>query len=187
MKHSRHGGPPHRGRHGHGHERGHGPEDGPPHHRGRGGPGRFFESAELRALILHFISDTPRHGYEIIKLIESLSAGAHVPSPGIVYPTLTMLEEMGLAVVTAEGTRKLYTITDGGKQELETHRATVDAILIRMQAAGDRHVSDRPAPILRAMENLKLVLRMRSAQLTPDQLNAVTDIIDSAAKQIERL
>jgi DNA-binding PadR family transcriptional regulator len=175
------------------HPRGHHDHDRgghPPHRgigRGRGGPGRFFDSTDLRYLILHLITDAPRHGYEIIKLIESASAGAYAPSPGIVYPTLTMLEEMELAAVTAEGTRKLYTITPEGKKDLKANRGQVDLVLARMKDLGERHAHDRPAPIMRAMENLKLVLRMRSATFTPEQLEAVTDTIDNAAKAIERL
>jgi DNA-binding PadR family transcriptional regulator len=186
MKHPRHEGDRggrHRGHHGH-------EESGPHHHgghRGRGGPGRFFESADLRNLILHFISDTPRHGYEIIKLIESQSSGAHSPSPGVIYPTLTMLEEMGLAAVAVEGTRKLYTISEDGKRDLKANRRQVDAVLTRLREAGERQAHERPAPIMRAMENLKMVLRMRSVELSPLQLETVTDIIDNAAKAIERL
>jgi DNA-binding PadR family transcriptional regulator len=171
--------------HGH-HDRGEDRHFGRGSHQG-GGPGRFFDSGDLRYIILHLISDAPRHGYEIIKMIESRMSGAHSPSPGVVYPTLTMLEEMGLAAVTIEGTRKLYSITEEGKRELEANRATTDAILQRMQQAGERHTRERPGPIMRAMENLKMVLRMRGGQWSPQQLAAVTDVIDNAAKQIERL
>ena len=155
-------------------------------HRG-GGPGRFFDSGDLRYVILHLISDEPRHGYEIIKLIENEMSGAHSPSPGVIYPTLTLLEEMGLAAVTVDGTRKLYAITDQGRHELEANRAATDAILNRMRLAGERHARDGSGPIVRAMENLKLVLRMRGDGLSPEQLAAVTDTIDEAAKRIERL
>ncbi|MGC4032912.1 MAG: PadR family transcriptional regulator [Tepidisphaeraceae bacterium] len=184
MKHShRH---PHRGDHGpdHHHKR-HDRHHGG--HRGRAGPGRFFDSNDLRFLILDLIAEEPRHGYEIIKLIESQSAGAHAPSPGIIYPTLTMLEEMGQAAVSIDGTRKLYAITDAGLTELDANRQQVDHLLARLREAGERHVHDRPVPIMRAMDNLKLVLRLRSGQFTPEQLATVTDIIDDAAKKIERL
>lgn len=170
------------GRHGHAPDRhfGRGPHE-------SGGPGRFFDSGNLRYVILHLISDAPRHGYEIIKLIEGRTSGAHAPSPGVVYPTLTLLEEMGLAAVTVEGTRKLYAITDEGRRELEAHRDVAEAILERMQQAGERHARDRSGPIVRAMENLKMVLRMRAGQWSPEQLAAVTDVIDDAARRIERL
>jgi len=183
----------------------HGPHEHPHHHRhgdepfglpprgghhgrgGRGGQGRFFDAADLRYLILHCISTTPRHGYEIIKLIESQSAGAHAPSPGIVYPTLTMLEEMGLAAVTVDGTRKLYTITEEGRRALAEKLDQVQAMITRMRIAGERQTQERPLPIMRAMENLRLVLQMRAADLTGTRMDAVTDIIDHAAKAIERL
>jgi DNA-binding PadR family transcriptional regulator len=184
MKHSHHDG--HQSHHHHDTDGLHGPQH-RGKHRGHGGQGKFFDSSDLRYLILHLISETPRHGYEIIKLIESQSSGAHAPSPGIIYPTLTMLEEMGMAAVTVDGTRKLYAITPEGKQDLESNRGQVHAVLARMREAGERHVHDRPAPIMRAMENLKMVLRMRSGQFSPGQMEAVTDIIDNAAKQIERL
>ena len=94
---------------------------------------------------------------------------------------------MGLAAVTAEGSRKRYAITEEGRRELEAHRAATEAILQRLQQAGERHARERPGPLLRAMENLKLVLRMRAGHWSPEQLAAATDILDDAAKQIERL
>ena len=169
------------------HNRGEGRPFGRGLHEG-GGPGRFFDSGDLRYVILHLISDAPRHGYEIIKVIESRTSGAYSPSPGVVYPALTLLEEWGLAAVTVEGTRKLYSITGEGRRELEANRAATDATLQRMQETGERHTRDRSGPIVRAMENLKMVLRMRAGQWSSEQLLAtVTDIIDNAAKQIERL
>src|ERR1700691_948695 len=79
------------------------------HWRGMRG-GRFFDHGDLRFLILKLIADKPRHGYELIKAIEEQFGGAYSPSPGVIYPTLTMLEELGYAVVTAEGNKKAYTI-----------------------------------------------------------------------------
>ena len=85
---------------------------------GRGGRGdlaRFFAHGDLRLVILHLIAEKPRHGYEIIKAIEERVGGAYSPSPGTVYPTLTLLEELGHVTVTpGEGTKRLHTITAGG-------------------------------------------------------------------------
>lgn len=156
-------------------------------HRRRGRASQFFESGDLLILLLHFISETPRHGYEIIKLIEAELSGLYAPSPGTIYPALTMLEEMGFANVTAEGARKLYTITDAGLAELESNRVRLDAALERLRNIGQTNARERPTPILRAMENLKLVLRMRSDSLTQKQIIEISDIIDAAGKQIERL
>src|SRR5271170_7316019 len=102
---------------------------------GRGGPGgpmRFFGAGDLRYVILQLISEKPSHGYEIIKSIQKRLGGTYAPSPGIIYPMLTMLEEMGHASVVAEGTRKLYPITEEGAKALAENKAIVDAIFAKM-------------------------------------------------------
>ncbi len=137
-------------------------------------------------MILSLIAETPRHGYEIIKEIEERLGGAYAPSPGVVYPMLTMLEEMGQATVEVEGTRKLYAITDEGRRVLTENKAVTDAIFERMHAAGVHQQMERRPQIGRAIENLRVVLRMKSGSLTPEQVDKVTDILDAAAKEIER-
>ena len=170
--------------HGHG---GHGP-----HGRGRGGRhggGRMFDQGELRFVMLHLISEKPRHGYELIRAIEEQLGGGYSPSPGVVYPTLTWLEEIGYTAETpTEGGRKLYAITEAGRTYLEANRATVDAVLARMQEAGAARASFQAPPIVRAMENLKLALRMRTSrgQLTDAELDAIATALDSAARAVER-
>lgn len=137
-------------------------------------------------MILSLIAEAPRHGYEIIKLIEERLGGAYAPSPGVVYPMLTMMEEMGQATVQVDGTRKLYAITEEGSGVLAENKAVTDAIFERMKAAGAGQQAERRPQILRAIENLRLVLRMKSGSLTEEQANRVTDILDTAAKEIER-
>ncbi|MEJ0022673.1 MAG: PadR family transcriptional regulator [Alphaproteobacteria bacterium] len=98
--------------------------------------GRMFEQGALRLVILRLLSEKPRHGYEIIKAVEEGFGGGYTPSPGIVYPTLTLLEEMGYAKVTAEeGGKKLYAITPEGGEFLADNSKTADAIFARMEAA----------------------------------------------------
>ncbi len=185
------------------HERGHGcryahpdrPEDGPRfgrHHRGggRSGLGRFFAHGDLRLVILGLIAEKPRHGYEIIKAIEERVGGAYSPSPGVIYPTLTLLEELGYVTVgaAAEGGRKLHEATEQGRAFLDANRAALDALLARMDDAG-RAQGGGPAPqIIRAMENLKLALRLRFARgpLSQEQVDAVAAAIDAAALGVER-
>ncbi|MEZ5864798.1 MAG: PadR family transcriptional regulator [Geminicoccaceae bacterium] len=169
--------------------------DGPPlrHHRrgggGRSGLGRFFAHGDLRLVILHLIAEKPSHGYEIIKAIEDRVAGAYSPSPGVIYPTLTLLEELGYVTVgTTEGARKLHEITDQGRAFLAANQPALDALLARMDEAG-RAQGDGPAPqILRAMENLKLALRLRLARgpLDTEQADAVAAALDAAALGVER-
>ena len=157
---------------------------------GRHGLGRFFAHGDLRLVILHLIAEKPRHGYELIKAIEERVGGAYSPSPGVVYPTLTMLEELGYVTAsTGEGgPKKLHAITPEGQAYLDANRPAVDALLARMDEAGRTH-GGAPAPqILRATENLKLALRLRLARgpLTEEQANAVAAALDAAATAVER-
>ena len=100
--------------------------------------GRMLATGDLRLIALALIAEQPRHGYEIIKLLEDRTAGWYSPSPGIVYPTLTFLEEAGYVTAQSEGAKKLYTITEEGRAYLEENRDFVDAVLERMSAVGDK-------------------------------------------------
>lgn len=154
---------------------------------GRGGPFRLFGAGDLRYVILQLIAEKPSHGYEIIKSIQEKLGGSYAPSPGVVYPMLTMLEEMGHVTVVAEGTRKLYTITEEGEKSLAENKPMVDTIFQRMDRARSAQTHDRSPQIERAVENFRMALRMKAGPLTTEQIHAITDIIDAAAKQIERL
>jgi len=185
----------HRGRHGHGHHESRrfhrGGGDGPRFGHRRGGPGgRFFETGDLRLVILRLIGERPRHGYEIIKAVEERVGGAYSPSPGVVYPTLTLLEELGqIAVASTEGGRKLFAITPDGERVLEAGRAEADALFARMDAAaGDRPEATGPQ-VMRAMHNLKMALRLRLGRggLTEEGLRRIVAVIDDAAVQVERV
>jgi DNA-binding PadR family transcriptional regulator len=106
---------------------------------GRGfGMGRKLASADLQLLILRLLEEKPRHGYEVIKELDERSKGFYVPSPGMVYPALTYLEEIGHATVEADGTRKLYSITAAGQAQLEANRSTADGLLAQFERVGDR-------------------------------------------------
>jgi DNA-binding PadR family transcriptional regulator len=103
---------------------------------GRGGGGRGFMRAgrmladgDLRLIALYLIAETPRHGYDIIKALEERSVGFYSPSPGVVYPTLTFLEEAGYAVSETQGTKKVFSITETGQTYLDENRDTVEAVL----------------------------------------------------------
>ena len=150
---------------------------------------RFFAHGDLRLVILRLIADKPRHGYEIIKEIEERVAGAYSPSPGVIYPTLTLLEELGyVSVSPGEGARKLHEITDAGRAFLAANQPAVDALFARMEEANHAR-GGGPAPqISRAMENLKLALRMRLTRgpLTEEQAAAVAAALDAAAVSVER-
>ncbi len=99
---------------------------------------RMLAQGDLRLIALALIADAPRHGYEIIKLLEEKTSDWYSPSPGIVYPTLTYLEEAGYVTATTEGSKKLYTITDEGRAYLQANRELVDVVLDRLAAFGER-------------------------------------------------
>jgi DNA-binding PadR family transcriptional regulator len=163
---------------------------GGPFSRGFGGGGRgerLFDSGELRLVILQLLSEKPSYGYELIKAIEERLSGGYAPSPGVVYPTLTLLEEEGYATVTsAEGGKKLYTVTEQGAEYLKANQPTVQAIFGRMEQAGKNFGRGRSPQIMRAMMNLGMALKMRAGQgnLTPEQVKKITEAIDAAARVI---
>src|SRR5271154_3270186 len=99
---------------------------------------RMLAQGDLRLIALALIAEAPRHGYEIIKLLEEKTADWYSPSPGIVYPTLTYLEEAGYVTASTEGSKKLYTITGEGSAYLKANRDIVDAVLDRLTALGER-------------------------------------------------
>lgn len=151
--------------------------------------GRFFEQGDLRYVLLHLISEKPSHGYELIKEIEDRLGGAYSPSPGVVYPTLTLLEELGwIKAVEAEGARKAYEITDEGRAALEQNKASVEAIFRRISEAAERFGERPPHQIVRAMENLRTALRLRleRGQLTEQQIADVSAALDAAAQTLDK-
>ena len=170
-----------------GHHR-HGPH-GHLYRRGGRGHGRPFDYGELRLVILGMIAEQPRHGYELIKAIEERMGGTYSPSPGVIYPTLAYLEEVGHATVAAsDGARKQYAITDAGRTFLAANRAAVDAVFARLNPAGTGRPAGVPPQIVRGMENLKLALRLRLSRgdLTPAQAEVIAAALDEAAKSVER-
>ena len=98
--------------------------------------GRKLASGELQLVLLALLADRPSHGYELIKALEERSGGFYVPSPGMIYPALTWLEEVGYASVAAEGAKKLYSITDAGREYLDENREAADAMLGQLEHIG---------------------------------------------------
>lgn len=149
----------------------------------------MFDSGELRLVILALISEKPRHGYEIIKVLCERVGGDYSPSPGVVYPTLTLLKGVGYASVTQDPTgRKLYTLTPGGKAFLASNKPQVDLIFARLDGGNENRFGDAGS-VLRAMLDLKAAvrLRVRGRSATPEQTQAIADAIDAATKTIEKI
>ena len=123
---------------------GHGPAHGGPDGGRflRGGPefrkGKVLSSDDLQLVALQLLSEAPRHGYEIIKAVEEHSSGVYAPSPGMVYPVLTYLEELSRAISEADGNKKLFRITGQGLEHLAQHREKVTAILEMLRRYGEK-------------------------------------------------
>lgn len=191
------------GFHHHRHERGCGPRHGGM--RGRGfaamawnmeeGEGgrrrrRVFDGGELRLVLLKLIADQPRHGYDLIRAIEELTGGAYAPSPGVVYPTVTLLADMDLIEETpGQGGRKAYAATDAGRAHLDAHKEDVEALFARLAALAEVRERTDAMPVKRAMQNLRNVLRHRlgGEDVSNETIHEVVALLDEAARKIERL
>lgn len=198
MRHDEHRG----GRHGLHRQHGQGGRHGPRRHgwgggdEGRGGRRRrVFDSGELRLVLLKLIADEPRHGYELIRAIEELSGGLYAPSPGVIYPTLTMLHEMAQIEEAAPsnnqsgGARKAFSVTPEGSAHLAAHKADIEALLARLAELSSARQRTDGGPIRRAMQNLRTVLidRFDRDDVAPDTAHQAAAILDDAAQRIEKL
>ena len=155
----------------------------------RGRRGRMFESGELRLVLLKLIADEPRHGYDLIRAIEDLTGGEYAPSPGVIYPTLTLLQDMGLIEEAAgEGPRKPFQVTDEGRKHLEEREEEVEALFERLRDLAPREGTSAGPAIGRAVKNLMTALRHRIGRdgLDDELLHEIAGILDEAAQKIER-
>src|ERR1700754_1625939 len=164
--------------------------------------GRMLATGDLRLIALALIAEQPRHGYEIIKVLEEKTSGWYSPSPGIVYPTLTFLEEAGYVTAQAEGAKKLYTITDEGRAYLDENRDFVDAVLERLGKIGnkisrmrrpfgrgdeddDRRGRGLPPLVRAALENLREVAGER-LENDADAEAKLVEILARAAQEMKK-
>jgi DNA-binding PadR family transcriptional regulator len=158
----------------------------------------MLAQGDLRLVALALIAEAPRHGYEIIKLLEEKTADWYSPSPGIVYPTLTYLEEAGYVTASTEGSKKLYTITDEGRAYLESNRDLVDVVLDRLAALGERvnrwrraarreREDRRPLPQLveSALDHLREVVSNR-LESNADNEASIVEVLAGAAADLLR-
>lgn len=156
---------------------------------GGGGRRRMFRPGELRLVLLHLVDQQARHGYDLIKAIEELTGGAYAPSPGTVYPTLQlMLDEGTVSELPDESARKVFAITPAGTAALEQDAEAMLAALARLSSLGEERRSGSHRQVQRAMENLRNALHhQRAAGLDQAKVEQIVDLIDEAARKIERL
>ena len=155
---------------------------------GRGGRGRFFGPGDLRLVLLALIEEKPRHGYELIKDLEAKFGGAYAPSPGSVYPTLTLLEELGHVRSTAsEGTKRLVEITDEGRRYVADNQAALDSAMSRMAMAARAASGEMPPEdVHHAMHTLKAALSFHRTGWDAGETERVRKIIEEAAAAISK-
>ena len=160
--------------------------------RGGGGGGRggrrMFGPGDLKLVLLALIEEKPRHGYELIKELEQKFGGAYAPSPGSIYPTLTLLEELGhVRSTTTDGTKRLYTITADGGRYLRDNEAALNGAMARMEMAA-RAVSGETPPmdLHHAMHTLKASLMFHRGEWDDAETERVRKIIEAAAEEIAR-
>ena len=161
---------------------------------GGGGRGRsrrrMFDSGELRLVLLKLIADQSRHGYDLIRAIEELTHGAYAPSPGVVYPTLTMLQDMGLIEeAKGEGSRKVFQVTKDGEAHLVEKAEEIEDLLGRLEAVGGDQRKAGGPPIKRAVGNLLSSIWHRVTRDDMDEatMHKIAEVLDEAAQKIERL
>jgi DNA-binding PadR family transcriptional regulator len=160
---------------------------------GRGGRRRgrrVFEGGELRLVLLKLIADEPRHGYDLIRAVEELTGGEYAPSPGVVYPTLTLLQDMGLIEeAPGEGPRKPFQATEEGRAHLAEREEEIEALFERLRGLAPREEHTAGPAIGRAVKNLMTALRHRVGRngLDDELLHEIAAILDEAAQRIERV
>lgn len=159
------------------------------HGRGNGGRGwgrRFFEHGALRIIALALIAEKPRNGYEIIKAVEEKTGGAYAPSPGVIYPTLTLLEEQGHIAQAVEDGKKVWAITPEGQAALDANRKVLETFESRFTGEGPA-VGER-AELRRAVRRLIVAVRakMASGALDETSVGTLVAAIDAAAEAVEK-
>lgn len=159
------------------------------------GRGRKLGAADLQLLLLALLESQPSHGYELIKALEDRSGGFYAPSPGMVYPALTFLEEIGRTSVEAEGTKKRYSITDAGRDFLAQNRAAADALLTQLEWIGKRFAGVREAmagapdgsiaELQQAHSDLRAAIRA-AVGASADEQRRIADVLQRAAAEIRK-
>lgn len=154
--------------------------------RERGGRGpRVFAPGDLKLMLLALIADQPCHGYDLIRQIEALFDGAYSPSPGVIYPTLTFLEESELIQGDADGGKKRYRITSVGQQFLTEQAVALDGVKMRIEVSKrSLRGHDRPPEIHEAVHNLRHALQMHHGRWNPEEILRVRDLLNDTAKAI---
>src|ERR687895_475617 len=151
------------------------------------GPGRVFGKGDLKYVILDLLQDRPAHGYELIRALEERFRGFYSPSPGSVYPTLQLLEDMGYVSAAQQDGKKVYSITEEGRKFLEENRQSVDDIWGRAGEGWDPELAAEMREMWREVGGLGRLFggEMRAGRVDRDKLHRVREVIARATREIE--
>jgi DNA-binding PadR family transcriptional regulator len=163
---------------------------GGPEGRGFGhGRERLFDAGDIKLVILKLLSEQSSYGYQIMKTMEERLAGGYSPSAGVVYPTLTMLAEEGLAVESLEGAKRIYSITPQGEEFLDANKERIGELFARLDEAGEGFRRGRSPEVMKAFFNLRnaVVARITRETITPERIRKIAEAINAAAKAIDEI
>jgi DNA-binding PadR family transcriptional regulator len=151
---------------------------------------RLFGRGDLKYVILELLKDQPRHGYDIIRALEDRMRGFYRPSPGSVYPTLQMLEDLGYVTSSQEEGKKVYSITDEGRRYLVEQKSTIDDIRSRISAGWDAASRPEMADLMHELQQLARALfrqGTRGALKDPERLRKLREIVSRARNEVDAL
>jgi DNA-binding PadR family transcriptional regulator len=163
---------------------------GGPEGRGFGhGRERLFDAGDIKLVILKLLSEQPSYGYQIMKTMEERLAGGYTPSAGVVYPTLTMLAEEGLAVESLDGAKRIYSITHQGEEFLDAHKERIGELFARLDEAGEGFRRGRSPEVMKAFINLRnaVVARTTRETITAERIGKIAEAINAAARAIDEI
>jgi DNA-binding PadR family transcriptional regulator len=151
--------------------------------------GRLFDAGDVKLVILKLLAEQPSYGYQLIKTMEQRLSGGYSPSAGVIYPTLTLLEEEGLATASLDENKKVYSLTAEGLGYVEANKQRVDELFSRLEETGRTFERGRSPEIMKAFMNLReaVVARVSRGTIKPEQIQKIVEAINSAAKAIDEL
>jgi DNA-binding PadR family transcriptional regulator len=156
---------------------------------GRGGRERLFDAGDIKLVILKLLSEEPSYGYQLMKTMEERLGGGYTPSAGVVYPTLTLLEEEGLATAAETEGKKVYSVTAQGHEYLQANAARVEQLFERLEEAGSGFRRGRSPELMKAFMDLRgaVMSKVLRRNATPEQIRKMAEAIHAAAKTIDEM
>jgi DNA-binding PadR family transcriptional regulator len=150
---------------------------------------RLFDAGDIKLVILKLLSEQPSYGYQLIKTMEQRLSGGYTPSAGVIYPTLTMLEEESLAAAAVENGKKVYSVTSEGMEFLKANRRRIGELFERLDEAGRGFRRGRSPEVMKAFQNLRSAVKARlfRESVTPEQVRTIIEAINAAAKAIDEM